>query len=91
MGSLNMWRNFLSIEMLLFVDEVEVRFRLKLCCWDGEWVRVGAVQRAYGSGPAKVGRYVIPKRRQLMAQLRDGRRYHRVQQCGLGLSVILVF
>jgi len=91
MGSLNMLRDFLSIEMLLFVDRVEVKFRLNLCCCDGEWVWVRAVRRADGSGPAKVGRNVLPRRRQLMAQLRDGRLYHRVQQCGLGFSVILVF
>ena len=71
-------------EMLLFVDKVEVKFRLNLCCWDGEWVWVRAVQRADVSGAAKVGRCGLSKRRQLMAQLRDGGMYHRVHQCGLG-------
>ena len=43
------------------------------------------------SGPAKVGKYLLPKRRQLMAQLRDGGLYQRMQQCRLGFSVILIF
>jgi hypothetical protein len=66
MGSLNMSQDFLSIEMLRFEDNVEVKVQLSLCCWDCEWVWFRAVQRADVSGPPKVGKFVLPKRRQLM-------------------------
>lgn len=36
-------QDFLSIEMLRFVDNVEVKLQLNLCCWGGEWVWVRAV------------------------------------------------
>lgn len=66
MGSWNMSQEFLSIEMLSFVDNVEVKVQLSLCCWDCEWAWFGAVQRADVSGRPKVGKYVLSKRQQLM-------------------------
>jgi hypothetical protein len=90
-GPLNRSQDFLPIEMLRFLDNVEVKVQLRISCWHCEWVWFGAVQRADVSGPPKVGKYVLPKRRQLISQLRDCGLYDRMVQCRLGCSIILVF